>query len=82
MLQVAVKIIASGVLGDMTPACGVLNCIAGHSEAARELVFAARPAVVPNLLNALTLGSPSLSAAAVGQHHTSMLIYLLVFCLD
>ena len=65
--QVTVKNIASGVVGDMTPACGVLGCIASHSEAARELIFAARPAVVPHLLNALSLGSPSLTAAAVGK---------------
>ena len=50
----------------MTPAAGVLSCIAAHSEAARELVFAARPAVLPPLLNALSLGSPSLTASAVG----------------
>ena len=50
----------------MTPAAGVLSCIANHSEAARELVFAARPAVLPHLLNALSLGSPSLNASAVG----------------
>ena len=50
----------------MTPAAGVLTCIAAHSEAARELVFAARPAVLPHLLNALSLGSPSLTASAIG----------------
>lgn len=66
-LQVTVKNIASGALGDMTPSCGVLSCIASHSEAARELIFAARPAVLPHLLNALSLGSPSLTAAAVGM---------------
>lgn len=57
---------ASGVIGDMTPAAGVLSCIAAHSEAARELVFAARPAVLPHLLNALSAGSPSLTASAIG----------------
>ncbi|KAL3157959.1 hypothetical protein ABBQ32_012360 [Trebouxia sp. C0010 RCD-2024] len=63
---VTVKCIASGVVGDVTPAAGVLSCIAAHSEAARELIFAARPAVLPHLLNALSLGSPSLNASAIG----------------
>lgn len=68
MSQATAKCIASGVIGDMTPAAGVLACIASHSEAARELVFAARPAVLPNLLNALSFGSPSLIASAIGRN--------------
>ena len=67
MVQVTAKCLASNVLGDMTPAAGVLSCLANHSEAARELVFAARPGVLPNLLSALALGSPSLTAAAMGE---------------
>ena len=62
------KCLASNVASDMTPAAGVLGAIVNHSEAARELIFAARPAVLPNLLNALTLNSPSLTAAVVGTH--------------
>ena len=67
LLQATVKCLASGVGGEMTPAAGVLTCIASHSEAARELIFAAKPAVLPNLLNALAMKSPSLAAAAVGK---------------
>lgn len=67
-LQITAKCLASNVVGDMTPAAGVLSCIINHSEAARELVFSARPAVLPTLLNALSLGSPSLTAAAIGKH--------------
>ncbi|KAL0037308.1 hypothetical protein WJX79_000973 [Trebouxia sp. C0005] len=63
---ITAKCLASNVVGDMTPAAGVLSCISNHSEAARELVFSARPAVLPTLLNALSLGSPSLTAAAIG----------------
>jgi len=67
-LQVTAKCLASNVIGDMTPAAGVLSCISNHSEAGRELVFSARPAVLPMLLNALSLGSPSLTAAAIGKY--------------
>ena len=68
MLQVTAKCLASNVASDMTPAAGVLGAVVTHSEAARELVYAARPVVLPNLLNALTVNSPSLTAAVVGRH--------------
>lgn len=65
--QATAKCLASNVIGDMTPAAGVLSCITNHSEAARELVFAAKPAVLPSLLAALSLGSPSLTASVIGK---------------
>ncbi|KAG2434236.1 hypothetical protein HXX76_007961 [Chlamydomonas incerta] len=64
IVEVSVKILASGKAPDMTPALGILVAMTGDNPVQRGVMLDAKPAPLPHVLSALGDESASLRAVA------------------